>query len=139
MRHFSTQVKRELISCITNFVDELPPSYQTTCWVGLSAHTRKKKDLGSQKQKNLKVGWTQGLALSLPSGFRTLAIAAINYAETDIKVFCHCVKSVHIRSYSGLHFPASRLNVGKMLTRITPNTTLFTQYCPLQFCLISLS
>ena len=45
MRHFSTQVKRELISCITNFADELPPSYQTTYWVGLSAHTRKKKDL----------------------------------------------------------------------------------------------
>ena len=51
MRHFSTQVKRELISCITNFVDELPPSYQTTCWVGLSAHTRKKKTYDLRNRK----------------------------------------------------------------------------------------
>ena len=47
----------------------------------------------------------------------------------------HCVKSVHIRSYSGPHFPAFGLNTerygvslriqsecGKMRTRITPTT-----------------
>ena len=47
----------------------------------------------------------------------------------------HCVKSIHIRSYSGLHFPAFGLNTerygvslriqsecGKMRTRITLNT-----------------
>ena len=55
-----------------------------------------------------------------------------------------CVKRVHIRSYSGPPFsrirnecgdilrisPCSyriRENAGKMRTRITPNTTLFTQ------------
>ena len=47
----------------------------------------------------------------------------------------HCVKSVHIRSYSGSHFPAFGLNTErygvslriqsecvKMQTRITPST-----------------
>ena len=50
----------------------------------------------------------------------------------------HCVKSVRIRSYSGLYFPAFGLNTerysvslriqsecGKMRTRITPNTDTF--------------
>ena len=50
----------------------------------------------------------------------------------------YCVKSVHIRSYSGPHFPAFGLNTerygislriqfecGKMRTRITPNTNTF--------------
>ena len=50
----------------------------------------------------------------------------------------HCVKSVHIRSYSGPNFPAFELNTerysvslriqskcGKMRTRITPNTDTF--------------
>ena len=50
----------------------------------------------------------------------------------------HCVKSVHIRSYSGPYFPAFGLNTerygvslciqsecGKMRTRITPNTYTF--------------
>ena len=50
----------------------------------------------------------------------------------------HCVKSVHIRSYSGPYFPAFELNTerygvflrihsefGKMRTRITPNTDTF--------------
>ena len=43
----------------------------------------------------------------------------------------YCVKSVHIRSYSGPHFPAFRMNTeieteyGKMRTRITPNTDTF--------------
>ena len=49
-----------------------------------------------------------------------------------------CVKSVRIRSYSGLHFPIFGLNTerygvplrfqseyGKMRTRITPNTDTF--------------
>ena len=51
-----------------------------------------------------------------------------------------CAKSVRIRSYSGPHFPASRLNKGrygvslriqsacvKMRTRITPNTGQFSR------------
>ena len=48
----------------------------------------------------------------------------------------HCVKSVHIQSYSGLHFPSFGLNMErysiylhihsrKMRTRITPNTDTF--------------
>ena len=50
----------------------------------------------------------------------------------------HCVKSVHIRSYSGPYFPAFELNTerygvflrihsefGKMRTRITPNMDTF--------------
>ena len=50
----------------------------------------------------------------------------------------HCVKSVRVRSYSGLHFPAFRLNAerygvslhiqsecGKIRTRITLNTDTF--------------
>ena len=50
----------------------------------------------------------------------------------------HCVKSVCIRSYSGLYFPAFGLNTeryfvsfrikfkfGKIRTRITPNTDTF--------------
>ena len=50
----------------------------------------------------------------------------------------HCVKSVRIRSYSGPHFPAFKLNMerysvslriqfecGKIRTRITPNTDTF--------------
>ena len=50
----------------------------------------------------------------------------------------YCVKSVHIRSYSGPHFPAFGLNAeryfvslriqfecGKVRTRITPNTNTF--------------
>ena len=49
--------------------------------------------------------------------------------------YFHCVKSVCVRSYSGPHFPAFRLNTerygvslriqsecGKMWTRITPNS-----------------
>ena len=50
----------------------------------------------------------------------------------------HCGKSVRIRSYSGLYFPAFRLNMekygvslhiqsecGKIWNRITPNTDTF--------------
>ena len=50
----------------------------------------------------------------------------------------HCVKSVRIRSYSGLHFPAFEVSTerygvsfriqsdcGKMRTRIIPNTDTF--------------
>ena len=50
----------------------------------------------------------------------------------------HCIKSVHIRSYSGPHFPAFGLNTQtykvslriqseceKVRTRITPNTDTF--------------
>ena len=50
----------------------------------------------------------------------------------------HCVESVHIRSFSGLHFPAFELNMeihglnlriqsecGKIRTRKTPNTDTF--------------
>ena len=50
----------------------------------------------------------------------------------------HCVRSVPIRTYSGPHFPAFRLNAkrygvslhiqpecGKIRTRITPNTDTF--------------
>ena len=53
-------------------------------------------------------------------------------------IYIHCVKSVHIRGYSGRHFLAFRLNVerysisfhiqskcGKMRTKITPNTDTF--------------
>ena len=52
-----------------------------------------------------------------------------------------CVKSIRIRSYSGPYFPAFGLNTerysvslcikskcGKMRTRITPNTDIFTQW-----------
>ena len=43
----------------------------------------------------------------------------------------HCVKSVHIRSCSGQHFPAHSASLriqseyGKMRTRITSNTDTF--------------
>ena len=53
---------------------------------------------------------------------------------------CHCPKSVRIRSYSDPYFPAFGLNTeryslspriqsecGKIRTRITPNTILFTE------------
>ena len=50
--------------------------------------------------------------------------------------YCHCVKGVHIRSYSGPHFshifPHSvriRENAGKMRTRITPNMFIFYPVC----------
>ena len=59
----------------------------------------------------------------------------------------HCVKSVHIRSYSGPHFPAFGLNTerygvflriqsecGKMRTRITPNIDTFHAVNPTQQC-----
>ena len=59
----------------------------------------------------------------------------------------HCVKSVRIWSYSGLHFPAFGLNMerdfvslriqsecGKMLTKITPNRGTF--YAVLVTCFI---
>ena len=59
----------------------------------------------------------------------------------------HCVKSVRIRSYSGLHFPAFGLNTeryevslciqsecGKMRTRITPNTDNFHAVKMIFFC-----
>ena len=43
----------------------------------------------------------------------------------------HCVKSVRIRSYSVPHFPAFGLRIqsecGKIQTRKTPNTNIFTQ------------
>ena len=55
-----------------------------------------------------------------------------------VKGHTHCVKSLSIRSYSGLHIPAFPLNTeryrvslriqferGKMRTRITPNTDTF--------------
>ena len=59
--------------------------------------------------------------------------------KIDCKVHLHhCVKSVHIRSYSGLHFPAFGLNTerysvslriqskcGKKRARITPNMDTF--------------
>ena len=64
---------------------------------------------------------------------RTIQVSNIKNCK-----FFHCVKSVHIRSYSGPHFPAFRLNTerysvslriqsecGKMRTRITPNTDTF--------------
>ena len=53
----------------------------------------------------------------------------------NMMTLLHCVKSVRIRSYSGPHFPAFKMNTerysvslcfqsncGKMWTRITPNT-----------------
>ena len=56
----------------------------------------------------------------------------------NFKFQLHYVKSVGVRSYSGAHFPAFRLNTerygvslriqsecGKMRTRITPNTETF--------------
>ena len=56
------------------------------------------------------------------------------YSENNV----HCVKSVHIRSYPGPHFPAFGLNTQrygvslriqsecqKIRTRITPNTDTF--------------
>ena len=59
----------------------------------------------------------------------------IHFFTVDI---IHCVKSVHILSYSGLHFPAFGLNMerysvslhirsewGKIRTKITPNTDIF--------------
>ena len=55
---------------------------------------------------------------------------------------CHCIKSVHIWSYSGPYFPAFGLNTeryevsfrsqsecGKIWTRITPNTDTFPALC----------
>ena len=58
--------------------------------------------------------------------------------EQKLQEKVHCVKSVRIRSYFGLHFPAFGLNTerygvplriqskcGKMRTRITPNTDNF--------------
>ena len=61
----------------------------------------------------------------------------------------HCVESVHIQSYSGPHIPAFALNTerygvslriqsecGKMWTRKTPNTALFTQCTILNFGII---
>ena len=58
--------------------------------------------------------------------------------ELKLILLMHCVKSVHIRSYSGPHFSAFELNTerygvsfpnqsecDKMPTRITPNTDTF--------------
>ena len=83
--------------------------------------------------------------------------------DINILLFCnrpysipnnlHCVKSVHIRSYSGPYFPAFGLNAkrysvciriqiecGKMQTRITPNKDSFyavrsMQYISVQKCI----
>ena len=66
---------------------------------------------------------------------------------------CRCVKTVHIRSYSGLYFyrmsrirteygdilrispysVGTRENAGKMRTRITPNTDTFYAMCSCLF------
>ena len=61
----------------------------------------------------------------------------------------HCVKSVHIRSYSGPHFPAFGLNTercgvslriqskcGKIRTTITPNLDTFHAVKIIQKCLL---
>ena len=56
---------------------------------------------------------------------------------------CHCVESVSIRRFSGMYFPAFRLNTeregvsliriqsecGKIRTRKTPNTDAFHVVC----------
>ena len=60
--------------------------------------------------------------------------------------FCHWVKSVRIRSYSGPYFPSFGLNkerygvsiriqseCGKMWIRITPNTDTFYEVCSITF------
>ena len=62
----------------------------------------------------------------------------IERSEINALLVIHCEKSVRIRSYSGPHFPALKLNTerysvslriqseyGKMLTRIIPNTETF--------------
>ena len=62
--------------------------------------------------------------------------------------FYHCVKNVHIRSFSGLYFPAFGLNTerygvslhihpkcGKIGTRKTPNTDTFHAVYVLRMCL----
>ena len=70
---------------------------------------------------------------------RVAASAASSYYWQLLLIpMLHCLKSVHIRSYSGPHFSAFGLNTyrhsvslriqsecGKMRTRITPNTDTF--------------
>ena len=59
----------------------------------------------------------------------------LSFVETIFQHQLYCIKSAHIPSYSGPHFPALGLNTeryysiqsecGKMRTRITPNTDTF--------------
>ena len=68
------------------------------------------------------------------------AVSHENYKFYNFYIirYIHCIKSVHIRSYSGPHFPAFGLNTerygvsfriqlecGKKRTRITPNPDTF--------------
>ena len=61
-----------------------------------------------------------------------------HFIYDELNLYYHCVKSVHIRSYSGPYFPAFGLNTEryevslriqskcrKIRTRITPNTDTF--------------
>ena len=51
------------------------------------------------------------------------------YVKYNLIKNIHCVKSVHIRSYSGPRFPAVGMNIQsesrKIWSRITPNTDTF--------------
>ena len=68
-----------------------------------------------------------------------IALGKLRYSFTvGFQIIFHCVKSVPIRSYSGLRFPTFGLDTerygvslriqsecGKMRTKITPNTNTF--------------
>ena len=69
---------------------------------------------------------------------RDLRVNRLYFSLSNESKYSHCVKSVRIRSYSGPHLTAFRLNTkkyrvspcvqseyGKMRTRITPNTDTF--------------
>ena len=71
------------------------------------------------------------------TGFYLVSYFRIQFIHGNI----HCIKSVHIRSFSGSYFPAFRLNTeryfvslriqskcGKIRTRKTPKRTLFTKW-----------
>ena len=94
--------------------------------------------------KNYRIWW----------GFRTWFTSCASFSTNDTKWInrinrCnmhgwHCVKSLRIRSYSGLHFPACEWNTkrygvslciqsecGKMRTRMTPNKDTFHAVLPI--------
>ena len=121
---------------------------QNPYWKTIKKKINKKKKIKPSQQKINTDKITEGISYPVK-----LLWPIRNFTKGTTYLIClneflrrfHCVKSVRIRSYSGLHFLAFGLNTGryglflrilskcgKIRARITPNTVTF--YPVLPFC-----
>ena len=94
-----------------------------------------------KRQKWLSMGFNFNLKDCIPQDLLSGLVYKYTCGSCDSLIWWrdrHCVKSVHIRNYSGPYIPAFGLNMerygvslhiqsecGKIRTRITPNTDIF--------------